>query len=315
MTYRILLIMTAVMALVCGIAFVGWGPTLLPYFGVGSISIPEHEVYIWRKTVGFTNLFGALLVSVGAFAWLMRNLDRPGDQRRISAAFFVGSSLLLIIAFNLQRALPTGTMGWIAIYTILFLVLVDDHRVVSRGVRSYLESFPDITIVGIAANGEELLKSLDQWSPEVIVMDLLMPGGMDGIEATRRVRARTPRIQVIALTASIDDARLIGALRAGAIGYVRKDAEPEVLLTAVRAAARGHSLIDPSVAGTVLHEMVHGQVPGNELTDRELEVLRQLVRGYTNREIAEALLSVKRPSKATSVTSSVNFTSRIAHSS
>ena len=104
------------------------------------------------------------------------------------------------------------------------VVLVDDHRVVSRGVRSYLESFPDLKIAGIAANGEELLLNLDQWAPEVVVMDLLMPGGMDGIEATRKVRARSPRTQVVALTASVDEARMIGALRAGAIGYVRKDA-------------------------------------------------------------------------------------------
>src|SRR5262245_62474284 len=110
------------------------------------------------------------------------------------------------------------------------VVLVDDHRVVSHGVRSYLESFSDLKIAGIAANGEELLLNLDQWAPDVVVMDLLMPGGMDGIEATRKVRARWPRTQVVALTASVDEARMIGALRAGAIGYVRKDGEPEVLV-------------------------------------------------------------------------------------
>src|SRR5262245_25256043 len=126
------------------------------------------------------------------------------------------------------------------------VVLVDDHRVVSRGVRSYLESFPDIAIVGVAANGEELLKRFDEWLPEVVVMDLLMPGGMDGIEATKRIRSISPRTHVVALTASVDEARLIGALRAGAIGYVRKDSEPEALLAAVRAAARGHSVIDPA---------------------------------------------------------------------
>src|SRR5262245_4042549 len=126
------------------------------------------------------------------------------------------------------------------------VVLVDDHRVVSRGVRSYLESFPDIAIVGVAANGEELLKKFEEWRPEVVVMDLLMPGGMDGVEATKRIRALSPRTQVVALTASVDEARLIGALRAGAIGYIRKDSEPEALLAAVRAAASGHSGIDPA---------------------------------------------------------------------
>jgi len=167
------------------------------------------------------------------------------------------------------------------------VVLVDDHRVVSRGVRSYLESFPDIAIVGVAANGEELLQRFDEWRPEVVVMDLLMPGGMDGVEATKRIRALSPRTQVVALTASVDEARLIGALRAGAIGYVRKDSEPEALLAAVRAAASGHSVIDPALTGDALQDFVHGQ--GNELTEREIEVLRQLARGYTNREIADAL--------------------------
>jgi NarL family two-component system response regulator LiaR len=167
--------------------------------------------------------------------------------------------------------------------------LVDDHRVVSRGVQSYLESFPDIRIVGMAMSGEEALEKLDEWLPEVMIMDLLMPGGMDGVEATRRIRVRSPRTQVVALTASTDEARLIAVLRAGAIGYVRKDAEPEVLLAAVRAAARGQSVIDPAVAGTVLQDLLRGGLPGDELTEREVEVLRQLAHGRTNREIAEAL--------------------------
>ena len=191
------------------------------------------------------------------------------------------------------------------------VVLVDDHRVVSRGVHSYLESFGDLSVVGVAANAEELLAKLDEWLPEVVVMDLLMPGGLDGIEATRRVRRRWPQTQVIALTASNDDARLIGSLRAGAIGYIRKDAEPELLLAAVRAAARGQSMIDPAVASTVLREMARGSLPGEELTDRETEVLKQLANGKTNREIAEALSSAKRRSKVTSATSSASFIWRI----
>lgn len=169
------------------------------------------------------------------------------------------------------------------------VVLVDDHRVVSRGVHSYLESFGDLRVVGVAANGEELLARLDGWLPRVVVMDLLLPGGMDGIAATRQVRQHWPRTQVVALTASTDEARLFGALRAGAIGYVRKDAEPELLLAAVRAAARGQVMIDPAVAGTVLQEMRREHLLGGELTAREREVLRQLARGRTNREIAAAL--------------------------
>jgi two-component system, NarL family, response regulator LiaR len=169
------------------------------------------------------------------------------------------------------------------------VVLVDDHRVVSRGVHSFLESFGDLSVVGIAANAEELLTRLDEWLPDVVVMDLLMPGGMDGVEATRRVRTGWPRTQVVALTASTDDARLVGVLRAGAIGYVRKDAEPELLLAAVRAAARRQSMIDPAVASTVLQELARDGLPGGELTEREIVVLRQLAHGRTNREIADAL--------------------------
>src|SRR3989442_98179 len=169
------------------------------------------------------------------------------------------------------------------------VVLVDDHRVVSRGVHSYLESFGDLTVVGIAANAEELLARLDEWLPDVVVMDLLMPGGMDGVEATHRVRQRLPQAQVVALTASTDDARLVGVLRAGGIGYVRKDAEPELLLATVRAAAQGRSMIDPAAASVVLQEMTQPRPPGGELTVRETAVLRHMAHGRTNREIAEAL--------------------------
>ncbi len=169
------------------------------------------------------------------------------------------------------------------------VAIVDDHRVVGRGVRSYLESFPGLRVAAVVPSAEELLQRLQELLPDVVVMDLLMPGGMDGIEATRQVRALSPRTQVVALTASTDEARLVGALRAGAIGYVRKDADPQVLLEAVRAAGRGQSLIDPSVAGTVLQDLVGRRVPGQELTERELEVLRRLVHGGTNKQIAEAL--------------------------
>ena len=153
------------------------------------------------------------------------------------------------------------------------VLIVDDHRVVGRGVRSYFESFPDIEVVAVAQSGEEALRLLDDRLPAVVVMDLLMPGGIDGVEATRLVRARSPRTQVVALTASTDEARLLAVLRAGAIGYVRKDADPEVLLAAVRAAARGQSVIDPAVAGTVLRDLAGRRVPGQELTERELAVL------------------------------------------
>jgi DNA-binding NarL/FixJ family response regulator len=161
------------------------------------------------------------------------------------------------------------------------VVLVDDHRVVARSLQAYLESFPDLEVAGIAASGEELLRNLETWKPAIVIQDLLLPGGIDGIETTRRVRRRLPEVRVIALTASTDEARMVGVMRAGAAGYVRKDADPEILLAAVRAVARGKTFVDPSV----------GRVGGlvEELTPREIEVLRLMAGGQSNKEIAGAL--------------------------
>lgn len=169
------------------------------------------------------------------------------------------------------------------------VALVDDHRVVRQGLRTYLESFPDMEVVGDASSGEEAIQHIERWLPDVVIMDLLMPGGMDGTETIRRIRQITPHTQIIALTSYTDDARVIAVLRVGAIGYVRKDAAPDVLLAAVRAAARGQSLLDPAVAGAVLQELSRGEQPEVALSEREQEVLRQLALGRTNREIAETM--------------------------
>jgi DNA-binding NarL/FixJ family response regulator len=165
------------------------------------------------------------------------------------------------------------------------IVLVDDHRVVTRSLKAYLESFPDLRVVGMAASGEELLNHLHEWRPQVILQDLLLPGGIDGIETTRRALAQMPGVRVVALTASMDEPRMMGVLRAGAAGYIRKDAEPEILLAAVRAVARGKTYIDPSIASRLLH----ATPSPDDLTPRETEVLRHLVLGESNKEIAAAL--------------------------
>lgn len=167
------------------------------------------------------------------------------------------------------------------------LVLVDDHLVVRRGLKSYLGSFADIEVVGEAESGEEALAQLETWLPDVVLMDLLMPGGMDGLQATAQIRAIAPNTRVVVLTAYTDEARVVAALRAGAIGYIRKDAEPQVLLDAVRAAARGQSMLDPRIAGAVLQELVGGV--NMELTEREVQVLKLLAHGQTNRQIASSL--------------------------
>ena len=108
--------------------------------------------------------------------------------------------------------------------TPIRIVIADDHRVVSQSLKAYLESFADLEVVGIAPSGEALLEHVREWAPAVVIQDLLMPGGLDGIETIRRLKRVAPRTKGIALTASIDEARMIGALRCGAEGYVRKDA-------------------------------------------------------------------------------------------
>jgi NarL family two-component system response regulator LiaR len=120
-------------------------------------------------------------------------------------------------------------------------------------------------------------------------MDLLMPGGMDGIEAIKQIRALLPNTRIVALTSSTDDSRVAAALRAGAIGYIRKEADPEILLSSIRAAARGQSLLDPTIASAVIQELTRTSKHSIELTEREQEVLRQLALSRTNHEIAQAL--------------------------
>jgi NarL family two-component system response regulator LiaR len=168
---------------------------------------------------------------------------------------------------------------------VLNVAFADDHKVVTHALRSFFESFRDIHVVGIASSGEELLARISAWPmPDVVVLDLLMPGGIDGIETTRRLLQMFPKIRVVTLTASTDEARMTAVLRAGATGYVRKDADPELLLKAVRAVAAGRSFVDPSAAGEAL-----AGSPADDLSPREIEVLREVAFGRTNREIGERL--------------------------
>jgi NarL family two-component system response regulator LiaR len=171
------------------------------------------------------------------------------------------------------------------------VALVDDHRVVTHGLRVFLESFPDLRVAGVASSGEELLRRVGEWRPRIVILDLLMPGGIDGIETARRLREVAPEVRVVALTASTDEARMAGILRVGACGYVRKDADPEVLLDAVRAVARGKTFIDPAVAAETAAAGPGGRPSGplSVLSPREREVLRELAFGRTNREIGERL--------------------------
>jgi NarL family two-component system response regulator LiaR len=170
--------------------------------------------------------------------------------------------------------------------TPIRVVLVDDHRVVTQSLKAWLESFLDMQVIGIASSGEEALARIVDWQPDVVLQDLLMPGGLDGIATTARIRALLPSARVIALTASIDEPRMMGVLRAGAAGYIRKNAEPETLLAAVRAVAQGRTFIDPAVARWLADAP---GTPHESLTPREVDVLRLVALGHSNRDIATTL--------------------------
>ncbi len=167
------------------------------------------------------------------------------------------------------------------------LLLVDDHAVVRQGLRMFLGLDPEFEIVGEAANGARALELARQLQPDVVLMDLLMPV-MDGITATEAIRRELPDIEVVALTSVLEDEKVVGAIRAGAIGYLLKDAEPAELCRAVKAAAAGEVQLSPRAAARLMREVRVPETP-EALTERETEVLRLLARGQSNKEIARHL--------------------------
>ncbi len=173
------------------------------------------------------------------------------------------------------------------------VLIVDDHQVVRQGVRAFLESQPDITVVAEAESGEMAAQLAAEYAPDVVLMDLLMPG-MDGIAATQQVKRVSPRTQVIVLTSYHQDEHIFPAIRAGALSYLLKDASPQELVEAVRKAAHGEVVLHSRVAARLVQEL-HGarqdvDNPLNTLSDRELDVLRLVADGLTNAEIAERLI-------------------------
>ena len=189
------------------------------------------------------------------------------------------------------------------------VILADDHPLFREGVASLLERSGDAVLVGEAATGEEAVRLADELLPDIVLMDLKMPG-MGGTEATRRIVGHNPHIGVIVLTMFEDDESVFAALKAGARGYVLKDADRGMLLEAIRAVARGEALLGPSVAGRVLEQFAQASphVPGSSgpytssvrpgsfdgLTPRELEVLNLIARGLRNREIVGRLVISER---------------------
>lgn len=177
----------------------------------------------------------------------------------------------------------------------IHVLLVDDHAVVRRGIEAYLEVVDDIEMLGQAATGQEALERIAQLeavgqSPDVVLMDIIMPE-MDGIAATAAIKQRWPEIEVVALTSFIEEDKIHGALRAGAIGYLLKDAAAAEVAAAIRAAHEGQMRLDPAVARRLSESLrtPRQSPPVEPLTEREREVLRLVAEGKANKEIAREL--------------------------
>jgi NarL family two-component system response regulator LiaR len=175
----------------------------------------------------------------------------------------------------------------------LTVIIADDHEVVRNGVRSYLEMTRDFQVVGEAASGPETIDLVAEFIPDIVLLDLIMPG-MDGVETIRRIKQISPRSQVVVLTSYHEDIHIFPALKAGAISYILKDVKMKKLVEALHRAIQGEVTLHPLVAKRVLRN-VHSEDPDEqplfaELTERELDVLKLIANGLTNTQIAEKLV-------------------------
>lgn len=167
------------------------------------------------------------------------------------------------------------------------VMVVDDHAIVRSGLASLLQAFPDMLFVGEAANGTEALARIAELQPQVVLMDMVMPG-MDGIEATRRLSQQHPDVRVVMLTSFDDTEQVQAALQAGAIGYLLKNADVMEVLQAIRAAMQGEPTLSPDITRALIHAN-RNPAPDFGLTERELEVLQLLAQGMRNAQIARRL--------------------------
>jgi len=172
------------------------------------------------------------------------------------------------------------------------VLLVDDHAIVRQGVRTFLATQPDLSVVAEAGTGAEAVTLAAQYVPDVILMDLIMPD-MDGVEATRRVKQVSPRSQVVVMTSYHEDEHIFPALKAGALSYLLKDLSSEELAIAIRKAAVGEAILHPRVAARVIKELQGPRAekvnPFTELSERELEVLKLIADGMSNADMAAKL--------------------------
>ena len=197
--------------------------------------------------------------------------------------------------------------------TEIRVLIADDHAVVRQGLRTFLELQEDIEVVGDAADGEAALAAVERFEPDVVLMDLVMPG-VGGVEAIRRLRELRPSTRVLVLTSFLDDEKLFPAVRAGAAGYLLKDVEPAELLRAIRTVADGEALLHPAVAARLMEEFSDTERPVAEeaLTAREREVLLLIARGLPNKQIALELGIAEKTVKThvSSILSKLGLTDR-----
>lgn len=169
------------------------------------------------------------------------------------------------------------------------ILLVDDHAVVRSGLSKFLLVNKDLKLVGEASDGAEAVQMVSLHKPDVVLMDLMMPG-VDGIAATREIHQRYPHVKVIVLTSFADQNMVQGALQAGAIGYLQKNVTAKELGNAIRSAFDGKMTLSAEAAQVLAHSVAQPQIHGEQLTERERDVLKAMVAGLNNREIAEALV-------------------------
>lgn len=176
------------------------------------------------------------------------------------------------------------------------LLIADDHPIVRKGLRALMEDQPDIQVIGEAADGNQAVEQAREFHPDVILLDLMMPG-KDGLYAIGEIKREQPDARILVLTSYFEDDQVFPAIKAGALGYLLKDSSPQELLRAIRDTARGQSALHPAIALKVIRELDHpsGLPPTTDpLTARELEVLTLLGQGMSNAEIAARLTIAER---------------------
>lgn len=180
------------------------------------------------------------------------------------------------------------------------IFITDDHAVVRQGLRGYLETEPGFIVVGEASTGEEAIARVPDLVPDIVLMDLVMPG-CGGIEATREIRRLSPETKVIVLTSYTDEEMALPALKAGALSYLLKDVAPHELVQAIKAACRGEAVLHPAVAAKLVQELSAPKSAAesglSDLTPRETDVLKLIAQGYSNKEIGDKLFIGERTVK------------------